>query len=94
MKQARSVINIVHEQLQRDLCTEVKLMTKEGVEDEAEPTVRWFWKAEERHQRYKEKEHGDNTKGSIVPLDLARWIVEYGRRTKSVIGSSETFSTS
>jgi peptide methionine sulfoxide reductase MsrA len=47
----------------------------------------WFWEAEERHQKHDEKRGGFH---NFETLNPARWLENYGRRTKSVIGSPET----
>jgi len=56
----------------------------------------WFWEAEERHQRHNElvrrssSDASANSNEGLATLSEKDWLVRYGRRTASVLGSSAT----
>jgi hypothetical protein len=52
----------------------------------------WFWKAEDRHQRRNERRKEYSTE-DLGTLSAAEWLQLYGRRTESVLGSSQTIET-
>ena len=79
---AQDVIEDCASQLKREVVTEVRVMGTD--------LSSWFWKAEDRHQRHDEKRNGRNAE--VDALSLVDWLEEYGRRAKSVLGSSETIN--
>lgn len=48
----------------------------------------WFWEAEDRHQLHDQRQ---NNRFDVNTLSFNEWIKKYGKRTKSILGSSETF---
>ena len=72
-------------QLQKEISTELRLM--ESSEDPSN-FPNWFFVAEDRHQHHEERKKQDSL-GSDT-LSATEWLQEYGRRSKSIWGSSET----
>ncbi|KAL7541233.1 hypothetical protein ACHAXR_010738 [Thalassiosira sp. AJA248-18] len=62
-------------ELGKELSSEVNLLT-----------ARKFWAAEERHQRHDERKRGVD----LNTLTFDEWLLKYGRRSASVLGSSES----
>jgi hypothetical protein len=97
MKQiAKEAIEECHEQLGKELSTEVRCKNPSAVENMS-PWL--FWPAEEYHQQHDEKqlrqkksldpnksqENNDDTyMGTLTPT---QWLSIYGKRSPSVIGS-------
>jgi hypothetical protein len=76
----KNAIGDCQKQLAKLLSTEVRILDMES-----------FWLAEERHQLHDErvkKKDGNE----IKTLNEIDWIFEYGRRSSSIWGSSETAS--
>jgi peptide-methionine (S)-S-oxide reductase len=70
------------EQLKKELSTQVRRM---------DPRLEsWFWPAEDRHQRHDEKRGGSGS-AELSTLSVVDWLREYGKRTESTWGSSQTF---
>ena len=67
-------------QLQKTLSTEIYVV--EGPKNK-------FWKAEDRHQLHDERVKRKDPK-DLSTLSVYEWIQTFGRRTESVLGSSET----
>eukprot|EP01082_Thalassiosira_pseudonana_P011547 g10797.t1 g10797 contig4:2585982-2587817(+) len=70
--------------LEKELCSEVKVLSEDD-----------FWFAEDRHQRHDEKRkmkgYADgNNNQELSTLTFDDWLCNYGRRSTSVWGSSET----
>jgi methionine-S-sulfoxide reductase len=77
-----SALHECREQLNKDLCTDVRKM---------DPRLdNWFWPAEDRHQRHDEKRAGKNAK--LETLSVVEWLKEYGKRRDTVWGSSQTLN--
>lgn len=49
----------------------------------------WFWEAEERHQQHNER-RGGTSENNLTTLSTTEWLGCYGRRTRSVLGTSAT----
>lgn len=69
-------------QLNKLLCTEVKFYSS---------TQDSFWVAESRHQRHDERVKS-TTDDDMGTLTLTKWLLEYGRRSSSIWGSSQTIN--
>jgi methionine-S-sulfoxide reductase len=71
-------------QLQRELSTKVHPVTdaKRG---------NWFWRAEDRHQRHDERQNPDM---DVTTLSLSEWLLTYGKRSQSILGSATTINSS
>jgi methionine-S-sulfoxide reductase len=87
---ARRVLEECESQLGRGLSTELGAISAEKG---------CFWSGEERHQRHNERrmfgDHSPSTSEvleSCGTLDTKRWLLEYGKRSKSVLGSSESLN--
>merc|ERR1711862_43533 len=65
-------------QLAKVLSTEVKLLSLDS-----------FWIAEERHQRHDERVK-KKSQSDVKTLSEREWLLEYGRRSSSIWGSSQT----
>lgn len=75
---AREAMEECAQQLGRPLATELTL-GEEGS----------FWRGEDRHQRHDERR---GKKDELGTLGLEEWILEYGRRSDSIWGSSATIN--
>jgi hypothetical protein len=51
-----------------------------------------FWRAEDYHQRHHERRR-DLSASNLSTLSAVDWLSQYGRRSSSVLGSSETMVT-
>lgn len=69
------VVNACREQLEKEISSEIKLLARND-----------FWAAEDRHQRHDERRKG----GDLSTLSFEQWLLRYGRRSASILGSSET----
>ena len=72
---ASEAISACQQDLQKELSCEVRLLDKGD-----------FWAAEDRHQRHDERKRD----ADFSTLIFHDWLLKYGRRRKSVFGSSET----
>jgi methionine-S-sulfoxide reductase len=68
-------------QLNKLLCTEVKLHSSKDS----------FWVAESRHQRHDERIKSP-TDDNLITLTFTKWLLEYGRRSSSIWGSSDSMN--
>jgi methionine-S-sulfoxide reductase len=68
-------------QLNKDLSTQVRIM--------AAGSDKWFWEAEERHQRHDEKRGAAD---DLSTLSASAWLGRYGKRSESLLGSAETLA--
>jgi len=80
----REALDDCESQLQKALSTEVRVMTS-NVDD-------WFWTAEERHQRRDERRNKYKAE-DLSTLSAFDWLELYGRRSASIIGSSQTMNS-
>mmetsp|Transcript_9009 Transcript_9009/g.20320 ORF Transcript_9009/g.20320 Transcript_9009/m.20320 type:complete len:611 (-) Transcript_9009:178-2010(-) len=62
-------------QLEKELSSEVEILATNN-----------FWAAEERHQRHDERKQS----ADLNTLSFDQWLLKYGRRNTSVLGSSES----
>ena len=78
-------------QLEKEIITEVYIVPREN-----DGHLRWFWEAEDRHQRHQERRNNRlettcDTDDSST-LSLADWLHQYGKRKASRLGSAETIN--
>jgi methionine-S-sulfoxide reductase len=83
---AQEAIHDCKVQLGKDLSTEVRRMEVD--------LSRWFWRAEEYHQRHDERREDRSDVTDVSTLSPEKWLSQYGKRSPSVLGSSETMVTS
>jgi peptide-methionine (S)-S-oxide reductase len=80
----RQALQDCQSQLEKELSTECHVMGS----DESN----WFWPAKERHQRHDER-RGKCTVDDLSTLSASDWLETYGRRSESVVGSSQTINS-
>jgi peptide-methionine (S)-S-oxide reductase len=71
-------------QLEKELSTDVRVMRSDMSD--------WFWPAEERHQRHDER-RSQCTADDLSTLSASEWLETYGRRSASIVGSSQTINS-
>lgn len=86
---ARGCMERCEHQLGKELRTDIGLMEQTT----GNSGHGWCWRAEDRHQRHdeivKSKVNGGEN-NSLSTLTARKWLKEYGRRNKSIIGSAES----
>jgi methionine-S-sulfoxide reductase len=80
----RQALQDCQSQLEKELSTECRVMSSDGSD--------WFWSAEERHQRHDER-RGKCTVDDLSTLSASDWLQTYGRRSESIVGSSQTINS-
>jgi peptide-methionine (S)-S-oxide reductase len=80
----RQALQDCKSQLEKELSTECRVMGSDGSD--------WFWSAEERHQRHDER-RGECTVDDLSTLSASDWLQKYGRRSESIVGSSQTINS-
>lgn len=75
---AKSSVIECRKQISKLLSTEIELLSES-----------LFWLAEDRHQRHDERVK-DKSEEDMMTLSLSQWLLQYGRRSASIWGSSET----
>ncbi len=70
--------------LGKELGTEIRLVDADSSQ--------LFWRAEDYHQRHHERRR-DLSASNLSTLSAVDWLSQYGRRSSSVLGSSETMVT-
>jgi len=76
---AREALDDCQAQLGKELSTEMRVMDAD----------KWFWVAEERHQRHDERQE-DRSNIDLSTICIEEWIQLYGRRSASVLITSNT----
>jgi peptide-methionine (S)-S-oxide reductase len=80
----RQTLEDCQSQLGKELSTECHVMGSDGSD--------WFWPAEERHQRHDERSE-KCTVNDLSTLSASDWLLTYGRRCESIVGSSQTINS-